>query len=228
MSRTNNENYEIEVAIDKIKKESKVKFDETLDFGCELNIDSSKSDNNVRGSIEMPHGTGKNVSVAVFCDDKDVCKALKEAGADYVGDQDLVEQFRAGKVNCDVCLASPSAMIIASKISKILGPRGLMPNPKSGTVSDDLVSLVQSFKKGQIVYKMDSCSNLYAGIGKLSFDNKNLIDNIMVLFKDIFGKLPKSSNKSVYIKKVFLSSTMGQGSCVLDKKALILNLGESK
>ncbi len=227
MSQNNNESYDIQSAINKIRKDSEKKsrkFDEALDFGCKLGIDPSKTDqSNVRGAVEMPHGTGKKVVLAVFCADQSKVEALKAAGADYAGGQELVDQFRAGEVSCDLCLASPDSMIMLAKISKILGPKGLMPNPKSGTVSDDLVTLVQSFKKGKVVYRSESNGNLYAGIGRLSFSNEQLVENFQALLEDVFAKKPESVNKAVYIKNAFLSSTMGEGSCVLDKKALILD-----
>ncbi|WP_172618980.1 50S ribosomal protein L1 [Candidatus Cytomitobacter indipagum] len=218
MSKNEREVYDVLSAIKLIRESKKRKFDETLDFGCEINIGSSKDQVSIRGSVDMPAGTGKKVVVAVFCADSDKFDEIKKAGADYVGAEDLVDRFKSGEISCDVCLASPDAMIMLAKISKILGPKKLMPSPKSGTVSNDIVNLVLSFKKGKVVYKADAQGNIYAGIGRISFSDEDLILNFNALFDDVLSKAP--SVKSLFVKRVFLSSTMGSSSFMLDKKSL--------
>lgn len=223
MSKSEQEIYDVLSAIKHIRQDKKRKFDETLDFGCEISLPTSKSDqSSVRGAVEMPAGSGKKVVIAVFCADSDKFDEIRKAGADYVGAEDLVEQFKNGKVNCDVCLASPDAMIMLAKISKILGPKKLMPSIKSETVGTDLARLVSSFKKGKVIYKADAHGNIYAGIGKISFSDDDLVLNFNTLLNDIVSKSP--SAKSVFIKKVFLSSTMGGRSYMLDKKSFKLGV----
>ncbi len=230
VSKRERESYDALSAINQIKQGKKRNFDETLDLGCRLNIGSSKTksdQNGIRGSIEMPFGTGKKVKIAVFCADADKFNEIKNAGADYVGAEDLVDEFKSGSISCDVCLASPDAMMMLAKISKILGPKKLMPSPKSGTVGTNLVELVKSFKKGKVVYKSDASGSLHAGIGKLSFASEDLLANLHALLEDIMSKAP-SSNKVVFVKELFVSSTMGEGSCLLDKKSLAVKTGDVK
>ena len=204
--------YDVDTALALVKEFAKAKFDESVDVAINLGIDASKSDQQVRGSTVMPNGTGKVVRVAVFTGGKnqDVARA---AGADIVGLEDLAEKVKAGELNFDVVIASPDAMRIVGGLGQILGPRGLMPNPKVGTVTPDVATAVKNAKAGQVRYRCDKAGILHCQIGRASFEGGKLKENLQALLSDLQKAKPASS-KGVYIQKVALSSTMGPGVAV--------------
>lgn len=201
--------YEINEAITLLKELATAKFKESVDVSVNLGIDARKSDQNVRGATVLPNGTGRDVRVAVFTSGANVDKA-KEAGADLVGMEDLAEQVKKGEMNFDVVIASPDAMRVVGQLGQILGPRGLMPNPKTGTVTPDVATAVQNAKAGQIRYRNDKAGIIHATIGKVDFDNDKLKENLEALLAAL-KKAKPSSAKGQYIKKVSLSTTMGAG-----------------
>lgn len=201
--------YEINEAITLLKELATAKFKESVDVSVNLGIDARKSDQNVRGATVLPNGTGRDVRVAVFTSGANVDKA-KEAGADLVGMEDLAEQVKKGELNFDVVIASPDAMRVVGQLGQILGPRGLMPNPKTGTVTPDVATAVQNAKAGQIRYRNDKAGIIHATIGKVDFDNDKLKENLEALLAAL-KKAKPSSAKGQYIKKVSLSTTMGAG-----------------
>jgi large subunit ribosomal protein L1 len=201
--------YAIDEAIALIKEFSKAKFAESLDVSVNLGIDASKSDQQVRGSTVMPNGTGKSVRVAVFTSGKNA-EAAKAAGADIVGLEDLAEQVKKGELNFDVVIASPDAMRVVGQLGQILGPRGLMPNPKVGTVSPNVGEAVKNAKAGQVRYRTDKAGIVHCAIGKSTFDAPKLKENLLALIADL-QKVKPAASKGVYLKKITLSSTMGPG-----------------
>ena len=204
--------YDVDAALALVKEFAKAKFDESVDVSVNLGIDASKSDQQVRGSTVMPNGTGKTVRVAVFTSGKnqDVARA---AGADIVGLEDLAEKVKAGELNFDVVIASPDAMRIVGGLGQILGPRGLMPNPKVGTVTPDVANAVKNAKAGQVRYRCDKAGIIHCQIGRASFEGGKLKENLQALLADLQKAKPASS-KGIYIQKVALSSTMGPGVAV--------------
>ena len=201
--------YDAIEAINLLKNNSYVKFDETLDIAINLKINSEKSDQNIRGVMNLPKGSGKKIIIAVMAKG-DKAKEAKEAGADLVGDDDLVQQISSGKINFDLLIATPDMMPVIGKIGKILGPKGLMPNPKLGTVTQDIAAAIKNAKSGQVQYKNDKAGIVHAGIGKLNFKEEDLLENIKA-FYDIINKSKPSAVKGVFIKKVTIASTMGIG-----------------
>lgn len=201
--------YDINEAITLLKELATAKFKESVDVSVNLGIDARKSDQNVRGATVLPNGTGRDVRVAVFTSGANVDKA-KEAGADLVGMEDLAEKVKKGEMNFDVVIASPDAMRVVGQLGQILGPRGLMPNPKTGTVTPDVATAVQNAKAGQIRYRNDKAGIIHATIGKVDFDNDKLKENLEALLAAL-KKAKPSSAKGQYIKKVSLSTTMGAG-----------------
>ena len=201
--------YPIEEALQLIKELAKAKFDESVDAAVNLGIDASKSDQQVRGSTVMPHGTGKTVRVAVFTSGKNQ-EIAKAAGADIVGLEDLAAQVKAGQINFDRVIASPDAMRVVGQLGQILGPRGLMPNPKVGTVTPDVATAVKNAKAGQVTYRVDKAGIVHCTIGKASFEVAALKENLATLIADLQKAKPASS-KGQYLKRVTLSSTMGPG-----------------
>ncbi len=201
--------YVIDEALGLLKELSTVKFDEAVDVAVNLGVDSRKSDQVVRGSTVLPNGTGKSVRVAVFTQGPNA-DAAKEAGADIVGMDDLAAEIRAGKMDFDVVIASPDAMRVVGQLGQILGPRGLMPNPKVGTVSADVAGAVKNAKAGQVRYRTDKAGIIHCTIGKASFDVNSLNENLTALLTDLVKAKP-SSAKGIYLKKVTLSTTMGPG-----------------
>jgi large subunit ribosomal protein L1 len=201
--------YDVDAALALIKEFATAKFDESVDVAINLGIDASKSDQQIRGSTVMPHGTGKVVRVAVFTGGKnqDVARA---AGADIVGLEDLAEKVKAGEINFDVVIASPDAMRVVGGLGQILGPRGLMPNPKVGTVTPDVAGAVKNAKAGQVRYRCDKAGIVHSQIGRASFDGVKLKENLLALLADL-NKAKPAASKGVYIQKVTLSSTMGPG-----------------
>jgi len=204
--------YDVDTALGFVKQFATAKFDESVDVAVNLGIDASKSDQQVRGSTVMPNGTGKTVRVAVFTSGKnqDVARA---AGADIVGLEDLAEKVKAGELNFDVLIASPDAMRIVGGLGKILGPRGLMPNPKVGTVTPDVAGAVRNAKAGQVRYRCDKAGIVHCQIGRASFEAGKLKENLQALLADLQKAKPAAS-KGVYIQKVAVSSTMGPGVAV--------------
>ncbi|HFD92303.1 MAG TPA: 50S ribosomal protein L1 [Gammaproteobacteria bacterium] len=204
-------------ALQLLKELSTVKFDESIDVSVNLGVDPRKSDQVVRGATVLPNGTGKSVRVAVFAQGANA-EAAKEAGADVVGFEDLAETVKAGNLDFDVVIASPDAMRIVGQLGQILGPRGLMPNPKVGTVTPDVATAVKNAKAGQVQYRTDKTGIIHCSIGKVSFDVNALQENLQTLLEAL-KKAKPSSAKGVYIKKVSVSSTMGPG-IVVDQSSL--------
>ncbi|MBC6906580.1 50S ribosomal protein L1 [Saccharophagus sp. K07] len=201
--------YSIEEAVALLKELSKVKFSETVDVAINLGIDPRKSDQAVRGATTLPHGTGKSVRVAVFTQGANA-EAAKSAGAEFVGMEDLAEQIKGGMMDFDVVIADPAAMRVVGQLGQVLGPRGLMPNPKTGTVTPDVVTAVKNAKAGQVRFRADKGGIIHGGIGKISFDTKAIKENLEALIADL-KKIKPSTSKGVYLKKVSLSTTMGPG-----------------
>ena len=201
--------YPIEEALKLVKEFAKAKFDETVDASVNLGIDASKSDQQVRGSTVMPHGTGKTVRVAVFTSGKNQ-EIAKAAGADIVGLEDLAAKVKAGEINFDRVIASPDAMRIVGQLGQILGPRGLMPNPKVGTVTPDVATAVKNAKAGQVTYRVDKAGIVHCTIGKASFEVTALKENLAALMADLQRAKPAAA-KGQYLKRVTVSSTMGPG-----------------
>jgi len=201
--------YSISDALGIVKECATAKFDESVDVSINLGIDTKKSDQNVRGAVVLPNGTGKVVRVAVFTQGDNVQKAT-DAGADIVGMDDLMKTMQDGDLNYDVVIASPDAMGVVGRLGQVLGPRGLMPNPKVGTVTPDVATAVKNAKAGQVRYRADKAGIVHAGIGKASFDAKALEENIVTLI-DALKKGKPSSAKGIYFKKISVSSTMGPG-----------------
>jgi large subunit ribosomal protein L1 len=201
--------YTIDDAISLVKEFAKAKFRESIDVAVNLGIDASKSDQQVRGSTVMPHGIGKSVRVAVFTSGKNVDAALA-AGADIVGLEDLAAKVKAGEMNFDVVVASPDAMRIVGQLGQILGPRGLMPNPKVGTVTPNVAEAVKNAKAGQVRYRSDKAGVVHCTIGKADFDAPKIKENLSALLQDLQKAKPAAS-KGIYLKKVSVSSTMGPG-----------------
>ena len=201
--------YSISDALGLIKECATAKFDESVDVSINLGIDTKKSDQNVRGAVVLPNGTGKVVRVAVFTQGDNVQKAT-DAGADIVGMDDLMKTMQDGDLNYDVVIASPDAMGVVGRLGQVLGPRGLMPNPKVGTVTPDVATAVKNAKAGQVRYRADKAGIVHAGIGKASFNAKALEENIVALI-DALKKGKPSSAKGIYFKKISVSSTMGPG-----------------
>ena len=201
--------YLIEEALDELNSNASKKFTESLDVSINLGIDASKSDQNVRGASNLPHGNGKSFKVAVFADGDEATQA-KEAGADKVGMEDLAEEIKAGYMDFDVVIATPDTMRVVSPLGQILGPKGLMPNPKSETVTKDIPNTVKNAKSGQIRYKSDKQGIIHARIGQIGYTEEQLKDNLEAFLTDVKKAKPPSA-KGVYISKVTLSSTMGKG-----------------
>lgn len=197
----------LESAVQEVRARAAAKFDETVDIVMRLNVDPRKADQNVRGMVALPSGTGKTIRVAVFAKDAKAAEA-KAAGADIVGDEDLADAIQRGEVNFDRCIATPSMMPLVGRLGKILGPKGLMPNPKLGTVTDDVRGAVEAAKAGQIEYRVEKNGIIHAGIGKLSFSNDQILDNVKEVVRTIARAKP-SSVKGTFLHSIFLSSTMG-------------------
>jgi len=206
--------YAFDDAVALLKEFATAKFPESVDVAVNLGIDARKSDQNVRGATVLPNGTGKEVRVAVFTQGANA-DAAKEAGADIVGMEDLAEQVKKGEMNFDVVVASPDAMRVVGQLGQILGPRGLMPNPKTGTVTPDVATAVKNAKAGQVRYRNDKNGIVHASIGKIAFEPQQIQENLEALLEAL-KKAKPSSAKGTYIKKISLSTTMGAG-VVLDQ-----------
>ncbi len=204
-----NKKYLIEEALTELSSKASDKFTESLDISINLGIDASKSDQNVRGASNLPHGNGKSFKVVVFAEG-DEAKQAKEAGADKVGMEDLADEIKSGNMDFDVVIATPDTMRIVSPLGQILGPKGLMPNPKSETVTKDIPNTVKNAKSGQIRYKSDKQGIIHARIGQIGYTEEQLRDNLEAFLTDVKKAKPPSA-KGIYISKVTLSSTMGKG-----------------
>lgn len=201
--------YALNDALALIKELANAKFDESVDIAVQLGIDARKSDQTVRGSVVMPSGTGKIVRVAVFAQGEKA-EIAKNAGADVVGFDDLAADVKAGKLDFDIVIATPDAMRVVGQLGQILGPRGLMPNPKVGTVTPDVEKAVKNAKAGQVQYRTDKAGIIHATIGRISFEVAALVENFNALL-DALNKAKPASSKGQYIRKISLSSTMGPG-----------------
>jgi large subunit ribosomal protein L1 len=199
--------YKVKDGITALKNIAFAKFPETLDIAVQLGVDPKHSDQMVRGVVSMPAGTGKTVKVAVICKEERYEEA-KQAGADRVGGQDILDEIKANKIDYDIYVTTPDMMQVVSQVARILGPRGLMPNPKLGTVTADIKKIVEEKKAGQIEFKVDKAGIIHAGIGKITFDVEGLEKNAKAL-TDALNKAKPSASKGVYIKRVYLSITMG-------------------
>src|SRR5574343_2049131 len=204
-----NKLYGVDEALNMVKAAATAKFDESIDIAVNLGVDPRKSDQVVRGSVVLPRGTGKSVRVAVFAQGANA-EAAKAAGAEVVGFDDLAEQVKAGNLNFDVVIASPDAMRVVGKLGTVLGPRGLMPNPKVGTVTPDVANAVKNAKSGQARYRVDKAGIIHAAIGQLGFSEEAVRQNVETLIADL-KRLKPATSKGVYVKKITLSSTMGPG-----------------
>jgi large subunit ribosomal protein L1 len=210
-------NYTISEAMEQLKSVPAAKFIESVDASINLGVDPRKSDQMVRSSTVLPHGTGKTIRVAVFTQGTNVSLA-EEAGADIVGFEELADQIKRGFLDFDVVIASPDTMRVVGTLGKILGPRGLMPNPKVGTVTPDVATAVKNAKAGQVRYRTDKAGIIHCPIGKISFSTEALRENLQVLVNDL-KKAKPSSSKGIYLKKITVSTTMGPG-LVVDSSSL--------
>lgn len=199
--------YNLTTAVEKLKSASYVKFDPTLEIVMKLGIDPRHSDQMVRGVVNLPAGTGKTVRVAVICKEEREEEA-KVAGADLVGSSNIIDEIKAGKINFDVCIATPDMMAVIGSVARILGPKGLMPNPKLGTVTLDIKGAVKNAKSGQVEYRAEKAGIIHAGLGKLSFPDQDLLKNLKE-FIDAVVKAKPTGVKGSYLKAIYLSSTMG-------------------
>ncbi|HDZ62672.1 MAG TPA: 50S ribosomal protein L1 [Nitrospirae bacterium] len=201
--------YKLKEAIDLVKQSVYTKIDETVDLAVNLGVDPKKSDQMVRGTVVLPHGLGKKVRVAVFAKGEKATEAT-EAGADFVGAEDLVEKINGGWLDFDKAVATPDLMGMVSKLGRVLGPRGLMPNPKTGTVSFDVGRAIKDIAAGKVDYKTEKAGVVHVPIGKVSFDGQKLYDNAKAILSSI-AKAKPASSKGKYLKKISISSTMGVG-----------------
>ena len=201
--------YDVKEAVKAIKERAVAKFDETVEVAMNLGVDPRHADQMVRGVCQLPNGSGRSVRVAVFAKDAKAEEA-KAAGADVVGAEDLVEQVQKGQINFDRCIAAPDMMPLVGRLGKVLGPRGMMPNPKVGTVTPDVAGAVTAAKGGAVEFRVEKAGIIHAGVGKASFKEEALVDNIKA-FVDAVLKAKPTGSKGTYVKKVSLSSTMGPG-----------------
>lgn len=201
--------YSLEEAVASVKKAASVKFDETVELAIKLGLDPKETTQSVRGTVALPHGTGKKVRVCVFCKGEKM-KEAKDAGADFVGDEELVEKVKGGWCDFDVAIATPDMMKHLGALGKVLGPRGLMPNPKAGTVTMDVGKAINEVKAGRIEFKMDKQANVNVPVAKVSFNEKAIAENISTLIDAVLHAKPQSA-KGNYIKSIYVSSTMGPG-----------------
>lgn len=199
--------YALQEAISLAKSSCFVKFDETLDIAINLGVDPRHSDQMVRGMVSLPAGTGKDVRVAVICKEDKVAEA-KAAGADIAGSVEIIDNIKAGKIDFDICIATPDMMGVVGQVARVLGPKGLMPNPKLGTVTQDVATAVKNAKSGQVEYRVEKGGIIHAGIGKISFAAEDLLKNAKV-FIDSVVKAKPAGAKGAYLRKIHVSSTMG-------------------
>jgi len=213
--------YPLEEAVEVLKNLPKAGFDETVEFSAKLGVDPKHADQQVRGTVLLPHGTGRDVKVLVFAKGEKE-KEAQEAGADYVGSADLIEKIKGGWFDFDVAIATPDMMSDVGKLGRILGPRGLMPNPKSGTVTFDVAKAVKEAKAGKIEYRVDRGANIHVPVGKISFDTHKLVENVKALVLELLRAKPAAA-KGKYIKSIHLTTTMGP-SVELDTTMLLNEL----
>ncbi len=204
-----NKEYSLADATKKVKEHAKSKFDETVEVALNLGVDPRHADQQVRGTVQLPNGTGKTVRVAVFARDEKAEEA-KAAGADVVGAEDLVEKIQKGEMDFDRCIASPDMMVLVGRVGKILGPKGMMPNPKVGTVTPNVGEAVKAVKGGEVEYRVEKTGIVHVGVGKVSFTEEKIVENVRALITAVKNAKPEGA-KGTYIKKVSLSSTMGVG-----------------
>lgn len=204
-----NKAYEIEEAVSILKQASKAKFDETVEVAVRLGVDPKHADQNIRGAVVLPHGTGKTQRVLVFAKG-DKVKEAEAAGADYIGDEDVIAKINEGWFDFDVIVATPDMMGEVGKLGRVLGPKGLMPNPRTGTVTFEVENAVNDIKAGKIEYRVDEASNLHAPVGKVSFEESALVENFETLIDTIVKAKPQSS-RGTYLRNITLTSTMGPG-----------------
>lgn len=202
-----NSNYELENGIQILKEVTYAKFDETLELVMKLGVDPRHSDQMVRGVVSLPAGTGKVTRVAVICKEERIAEA-KEAGADIAGSIDIIDEIKSGKINFDVCIATPDMMVIIGQVARILGPKGLMPNPKLGTVTADIRTAVKNAKSGQVEFRVEKSGIIHAGVGKLSFSGEDLLKNVQAMISAV-SKAKPTGAKGTYLKAIYLSTTMG-------------------
>ena len=201
--------YPLVEAVKMIKERAKAKFDETIEIAMNLGVDPRHADQNVRGVVTLPNGTGKNVRVAVFAKG-DKAEQAKKAGADIVGAEDLAEKIQAGQMDFERCIATPDMMAVVGRLGKVLGPRGLMPNPKLGTVTNDVAAAVKASKGGQVEFRVEKAGIVHAGVGKASFPEAALVENVKA-FADAVMKAKPAGAKGTYLRRLAISSTMGPG-----------------
>ena len=216
--------YTSKEALDLVEKTAKAKFDETVEVHVRLGVDSRHADQQVRGAVVLPNGTGKDVKVAVFAKG-DLAKAARDAGADIVGDMDLMQKIQGGWMEFDVCIASPDMMGVVGRLGKVLGPRGLMPSPKAGTVTMDVAKAVQEAKAGKIEYRLDKSNIIHCPIGKVSFGTDKLLENFNALLDAIIKAKPEAA-KGQYIKSCAVASTMGPGVRINPSKVGTVSVAE--
>jgi large subunit ribosomal protein L1 len=199
--------YPLEAAVEVLSKFPRAKFDETVDLAFRLGVDPRQSDQMVRGTVPLPHGSGKNVRVLVFAKSGPAADSAREAGAEFVGFDDMIKKCQEGWTDFDVAVATPEAMVEVRKLGKVLGPRGLMPNPKTGTVTEDTAKAVREVKAGRVEFKVDKTGNIHVPVGKVSFEAVKLVDNVKAVF-DAVSKAKPASVKGTYIRSGTLSATM--------------------
>jgi len=204
-----NKNYLIADAVDLLKQTAKANFDETVEAAFRLGVNPKNADEQIRGALVLPHGTGRTQTILVFAQGEKM-KEAEEAGADYIGNEEIIEKINEGWLDFDVVIATPDMMAEVGKLGRILGPQGLMPNPKTGTVTFDIAKAVSDVKAGQVEYRVDNAANLHVPIGKVSFDNEKLVENFEALIDTIVRVKPPAS-RGIYVQNAVLTSTMGPG-----------------
>jgi len=202
-----NHSYDLNAAVSLLKELNFVKFDSTLDIAINLGVDPKHSDQMVRGVVKLPSGTGKTIKVAVICKDDKVALA-EESGADMAGSSNIIDDIKAGKINFDIYITTPDMMGVVGQVARILGPKGLMPNPKLGTVTTNIATAVKDAKEGQVEFRVEKAGIIHAGIGKMSFAVDKLVDNVKAIIESV-NKAKPTGIKGTYVKKIHLSSTMG-------------------
>ncbi len=210
--------YELAEAVDLTKKSATAKFDETIELAVRLGVDPKKADQQIRGAVVLPHGTGKTQKVLVFAKGEKL-KEAEAAGADYAGDAEYINKIQQGWFDFDVIVATPDMMGEVGKLGRVLGPKGLMPNPKTGTVTFDVTKAINDIKAGKVEYRVDKSGNIHVPVGKKSFDNEKLVDNINTVIETLV-KVKPATAKGVYLKNIAIASTMGPGGVLAQRACL--------